>query len=126
IKKPLAEDILFGKLKKGVSDDRSKFIEQLIKEANGMVNFNILGLYKEEPKWNFDLNNEIMKSKIALNLSRGLPAKYYSSNRIATLMGNGCLTAIDERVKYSHFFNKNEILIYKNSKDLINKIMKIK
>ncbi len=122
----LSHGVNFGKLKKGVSDDRSKFIEKLIKEADGTVNFNILGLYKEEPKWNFELNNEIMKSKIALNLSRGLPAKYYSSNRIATLMGNGCLTAIDEKVKYAHFFNKNEILVYKNSKDLIKKIIKIK
>ena len=122
----LSHGVNFGKLKKGVRDDRSNFIEKLIKEADGTVNFNILGLYKEEPKWNFELNNEIMKSKIALNLSRGLPVKYYSSNRIATLMGNGCLTAIDEKVKYSHFFNKNEILIYKNSKDLIKKIIKIK
>ena len=122
----LSHGVNFGKLKKGVSDDRSKFIEQLIKEADGLVNFNILGLYKEEPKWNFDLNNEIMKSKIALNLSRGLPTKYYSSNRIATLMGNGCLTAIDEKVQYGHFFNKNEILVYKNPKDLIKKIIKIK
>ena len=122
----LSHGVNFGKLKKGVSDDRSKFIEQLIKEADGLINFNILGLYKEEPKWNFDLNNEIMKSKIALNLSRGLPAKYYSSNRIATLMGNGCLTAIDEKVQYDHFFNKNEILVYKNPTDLIKKIIKIK
>lgn len=122
----LSHGVNFGKLKKGVSDDRSKFIEKLIKEADGLVNFNILGLYKEEPKWNFDLNNEIMKSKIALNLSRGLPAKYYSSNRIATLMGNGCLTAIDEKVQYDHFFNKNEILVYKNPTDLIKKIIKIK
>ena len=67
-----------------------------------------------------------MKSKIALNLSRGVPAKYYSSNRIATLMGNGCLTAIDKRVKYSDFFNKNEIMVYNNSKDLIKKIVQIK
>ena len=122
----LSHGVNFGKLKKGVNDDRSKFIEKLIRDSEGKISFNILGLYKEEPKWNFDLNDEIMKSKIALNLSRGVPAKYYSSNRIATLMGNGCLTAIDEKVKYSHFFNKNEILIYKNSKDLIKKIIKIK
>ena len=122
----LSHGVNFGKLKKGVNDDRSKFIEKLIRDSEGKISFNILGLYKEEPKWNFDLNNEIMKSKIALNLSRGVPTKYYSSNRIATLMGNGCLTAIDEKVKYSHFFNKNEILIYKNSKDLIKKIIQIK
>ena len=122
----LSHGVNFGKLKKGVNDDRSKFIEKLIRDSQGRISFNILGLYKEEPKWNFDLNDEIMKSKIALNLSRGVPTKYYSSNRIATLMGNGCLTAIDEKVKYSHFFNKNEILIYKNSKDLIKKIIQIK
>ncbi len=122
----LSHGVNFGKLKKGVIDDRSKFIEKLVRESEGKISFNILGLFKEEPKWNFELNDEIVKSKIALNLSRGLPAKYYSSNRIATLMGNGCLTAIDEKVKYGDFFNKNEILIYKNSKDLIKKIIKIK
>ena len=122
----LSHGVNFGKLKRGVNDDRSKFIEKIIRISEGKITFNILGLYKEEPKWNFALNDEIMKSKIALNLSRGVPAKYYSSNRIATLMGNGCLTAIDEKVKYGDFFNKNEILIYKNSKDLIRKIIKIK
>lgn len=122
----LSHGVNFGKLKKGVIDDRSKFIEKLIRDSEGKISFNILGLYKEEPKWNFALNDEIMKSKIALNLSRGQPVKYYSSNRIATLMGNGCLTAIDEKVKYSHFFNKEEILTYRNSKDLIKKVMHIK
>ena len=122
----LSHGVNFGKLKKGVNDDRSKFIEKLIRGSEGKISFNILGLYKEEPKWNFELNNEIMKSKIALNLSRGVPAKYYSSNRIATLMGNGCLTAIDKRVRYSDFFNKNEIMVYNNSKDLIKKIVQIK
>jgi len=122
----LSHGVNYGKLKKGSFDDRAKFIDKLILESNGKINFNILGLYKEQPKWNYDLNNEIMKSKIALNLSRGNPVKYYSSNRIATLMGNGCLTAIDVKVKYSDFFNKNEMLFYKNEKDLISKIIKIK
>ena len=122
----LSHGVNYGKLKKGSFDDRAKFIEKLILKSNGKINFNILGLYKEQPKWNYDLNNEIMKSKIALNLSRGNPVKYYSSNRIATLMGNGCLTAIDKKVKYSDFFTKNEMLFYKNEKDLISKILKIK
>ena len=122
----MSHGVNFGKLKKGSYDDRSKFIDTLIKLSKGKINFNILGLYKEQPKWNYDLNNEIMKSKIALNLSRGNPVKYYSSNRIATLMGNGCLTAIDEKVKYYDFFNNNEILFYKNEKNLKSKLLKIK
>ncbi len=122
----LSHGVNFGKLKKGSSDDREKFIEKLISASKGRINFNILGLFKEQPKWNYDLNSEIMKSKIALNLSRGKPVKYYSSNRIATLMGNGCLTAIDQRVGYSDFFSTNEMIFYENEKDLVRKILKIK
>jgi spore maturation protein CgeB len=37
-------------------------------------------------------------------------------------MANGLMTLIHEDTKYSDFFNKNEIVTYKNLKDLINKI----
>ena len=59
---------------------------------------------------------------MALNLSRGKPTKYYSSNRIASIMGNGLLTFIDEKVQMNRFFNKNEIVFYKNINDLADKI----
>ena len=57
-----------------------------------------------------------------MNLSRGKPTKYYSSNRIASIMGNGLLTFVDEKVKMSDFFNKNELIFYKNFDDLSEKI----
>ena len=41
-------------------------------------------------------------------------------------MGNGILTFIDERVKYSDFFNENEMLFYKNENDLCDKILNLK
>ena len=63
---------------------------------------------------------------MGLNLSRGKPVKYYSSDRIAQLMGNGLLTLIDEKTCYSDFFNNNEIVTYKNLSDLIEKILKYK
>ena len=59
---------------------------------------------------------------MGLNLSRGKPTKYYSSNRIASIMGNGLLTFIDEKVKMGDFFKKNEIIFYKNINDLSDKI----
>ena len=67
----------------------------------------------------------IIKSK-GTKLSRGKPVKYYSSDRIAQLMGNGLLTFIDEKTFYSDFFNQNEIVTYKNVNDLIEKILNIK
>ena len=46
---------------------------------------------------------------MGLNLSRGLPTKYYSSNRIASIMGNGLLTFIDKKVQMDDFFNKMKL-----------------
>ena len=62
------------------------------------------------------------KFKMGLNLSRGKPTKYYSSNRIASLMGNGLLTFVDERVQLNDIFNSNEIVFYSNIKELSDKI----
>ena len=59
---------------------------------------------------------------MGLNLSRGLPTKYYSSNRIASLMGNGLLTFIDRKTEMGDFFNTNEIIFYDNISDLSDKI----
>ena len=90
------------------------------------INFNILGLYDEQPKWNYEFANILSNSKTALNLSRGGPSKYCSSNRIASLMGNAILPLIDEKVKYQDFFDNDEILTYKDDNDLIYKLIQIK
>ena len=62
---------------------------------------------------------------MALNLSRGVPKKYYSSNRIASVLGNGLLTFIDEKTKFNHFFDNDELVFYKNADDLSEKMQKL-
>ena len=69
---------------------------------------------------------QIKLSKTALNLSRGGPNKYASSNRIALLMGNGIMPFIHEDVRFQDFFDYDEIITYKNSYDLLVKLDKIK
>jgi len=59
---------------------------------------------------------------MGLNLSRGRPTKYYSSNRIASIVGNGLLTFVDRKVQLSDFFNNSEIIFYDNINDLSDKI----
>ena len=122
----LSNGVNFGKLKPSIVDERTKFIDKLIKISDNKINFNILGLYDAQPKWNYEFNKEMMFSKTALNLSRGGHNKYVSSNRIATLMGNGILPFIHEKVKYQDFFDNDEIITYKNSMDLISKLSYIK
>ena len=62
---------------------------------------------------------------MGLNLSRGEPIKYYSSDRITQIIGNGLVTLIDEKTGYQDFFNNNEMVFYKNVDDLSEKISRI-
>jgi spore maturation protein CgeB len=77
-----------------------------------------------QPIWADDYLISISQSKIGLNLSQGKPAKYYSSDRFSQLIGNGLLVMIDEKTKIGNFFNKNEIVLYKNITDLSEKLIK--
>ena len=60
---------------------------------------------------------------MGLNLSRGEPTKYYSSNRIASLLGNGLLTFIDRKTQLEDFFlNEKDVIFYNDINDLASKI----
>ena len=108
-------------LKEGREDDRIIFLDKLVKKIP-KVKYDFYGFANKQPIWGNDFNNALINSKMGLNLSRGKPTKYYSSNRIASIMGNGLLTFIDEKVQMHDFFNKNEIVFYKNIHDLAEKI----
>ena len=114
-----------GVLKKGKEDNREKILKKLINKDN-KFKFDYYGLNNRQPIWGNNFLNILSNSKMGLNLSRGEPVKYYSSDRIAQLMGNGLLTLIDERTSYSDFFTKKELITYKNYSDLVEKIHKYK
>ena len=110
-----------GILKKGIEDNRVKFLNSLIKKISN-IKYDFYGFSNKQPIWGNDFNNAITNSKMALNLSRGNPTKYYSSNRIASIMGNGLLTFIDKKIQLSDFFNNKEIIFYNDVNDLADKI----
>ncbi|MBD1144693.1 glycosyltransferase [Pelagibacterales bacterium SAG-MED37] len=109
-------------LKEGKTDNRVNFLNKLIKKSNG-IKYDFYGYGKQEPVWGNDFYKSLLNSKMALNLSRGNPTKHYSSNRIASLMGNGLMVFIDQKVEMNNFFNSNEIVSYKDIDELANKIM---
>ena len=108
-------------LKKGKIDSRINFLNTLIKKIDN-INYDFYGFENKEPIWGNNFYKALVSSKMGLNLSRGLPTKYYSSNRIASLMGNGLLTFIDKKTQMNDFFNSNEIVFYENISDLSEKI----
>jgi glycosyltransferase involved in cell wall biosynthesis len=108
-------------LKKGTEDERVYFLNKLVKKIDN-IKYDFYGFSNKQPIWGPDFFNALINSKMGLNLSRGYPTKYYSSNRIASIMGNGLLTFIDKKVQMNDFFNKEEIIFYNNIDDLSDKI----
>jgi len=120
----LSHGVHRGILKSGKYDDRAEFINKLISNTHD-VKFDIYGLKKVQPIWANQYFKTISNAKMGLNLSRGGPIKYYSSDRITQIIGNGLVTLIDEKTQYNDFFNNKEMIFYKNIDDLSEKILKI-
>jgi len=120
----LSHGVHRGVLKLGKSDERSNFINKLIKITQN-VKFDFYGINKVQPIWADHYFKTISNSKMGLNLSRGEPIKYYSSDRITQIIGNGLVTLIDQKTQFSDFFDDNEMVFYKNVSDLSEKILKL-
>ena len=120
----LSHGVHRGILKSGKFDDRAVFVKKLIEKTKN-VKFDIYGIDRVQPIWADHYFKTISNSKMGLNLSRGDPIKYYSSDRITQIIGNGLVTLIDEKTCYRDFFNDNEMVFYKNVDDLSDKIIRI-
>ncbi len=108
-------------LKTDKIDNRIIFLNKLTEKLRD-INCDFYGFKNKEPIWGNNFYQALVNSKMGLNLSRGLPTKYYSSNRIASLIGNGLLTFIDKKTHLGDFFKDNEIILYDNINDLSDKI----
>ena len=67
------------------------------RKTRSNIIFDIYGYKNREPVWAEDFYKVIVNSKMALNLTRGKPLKYLTSNRIASLVANGIMTFIDKK-----------------------------
>ena len=131
-KKSCSVDVFFalshgvhrGKLKSGKVDDRITFLENL-QNITKDVKFDIYGVNKVQPIWADHYFKTISNCKMGLNLSRGKAIKYYSSDRITQIIGNGLVCLIDKNTGYNNFFENDEMVFYNNIHDLSEKILKI-
>ena len=122
--KKLEYDIFFavshgqhrGSLKKGYIDERVNFIEKLNIDE---IKKNFFGMGNTKPIWGIDFFNELSKTKMGLNYNRGNPIKYYSSDRICSLIANGLLTFLQRGYFYEDFFDdRKDVVYFKDSNDL--------
>ena len=120
----LSHGVHRGVLKSGKTDDRIEFLNKL-RSITPNVKFDIYGIDNMQPIWADHYFRTISNAKMGLNLSRGDSIKYYSSDRITQIVGNGLVCLIDERTGYQNFFDKNEMVFYKSVSDLSEKIIKL-
>ena len=120
----LSHGVHRGSLKYRTFDDREILINKLIKKSKN-IKFDIYGLNNVQPIWADQYFKTISNSKMGLNLSRGSPIKYYSSDRLTQITGNGLVTLIDKKTGYQDFFTEKEMVFYENIDDLSEKIIKI-
>ena len=127
-----------------ISKDRSDFVKRLdpshpaadkdgyvlapnvnkLVEMTPNVKFDLYGINNIQPIWADSFLKAISNSKMGVNLSRGNPIKYYSSDRITQLIGNGLLTFIHEDTHYNNFFSNKEVIFYNNISSLSAQIQK--
>ncbi len=110
-----------GKLKKGKYDEREKFLDELQSKLKD-VDFDFFGYENKEPLWADEFLESLKNYNMGLNLSRGKPLKYYSSDRIVQIIGNGLLCLIDKKTQLSNLIPKNCAVYYNDVNDLAKKI----
>ena len=119
----LSHGVHRGILKKGKHDERADFVNKLM-EKTPNVKFDLYGINNIQPIWADSYFKSIANAKMGINLSRGNPIKYYSSDRITQFVGNGLLTFINDKTHYNNFFSDDEIIFYNNVSSLSEKIQK--
>ena len=119
----LSHGVHRGILKKGKHDERADYVNRLV-EITPNVKFDLYGINNIQPIWADSFLKSISNAKMGVNLSRGSPIKYYSSDRITQLIGNGLLTFIHKDTHYNNFFSKDEVIFYSNLSNLSEQIQK--
>jgi len=119
----LSHGVHRGILKRGKYDERADFVNRLV-EITPNVKFDLYGINNVQPIWADSFLKSLANAKMGVNLSRGDPIKYYSSDRITQLIGNGLLTFIHEDTHYNNFFSNKEVIFYNNINSLSDKIQK--
>lgn len=119
VKKNFARDLFFaGNPREG--DPRWDLLAEVLPKLDGRINYEIFG--GKNGIWGAKYEQVLANSKMSLNLNRKEGDKWYSSDRIAHLMGYGILTFQSSRNQMERFFTDKETVYFDDAGDLADKI----
>ena len=121
-KTDFARDLFFaGNPREG--DPRWDLLRELLPKIEGKLRVEIFGA--DRPSiWGADYEDVLATSKMSLNLNRREGDLWYSSDRIAHLMGFGILTFQSSKNGMQRFFTDQETVWYDGAADLAEKILR--
>jgi hypothetical protein len=121
LKTDFLRDLFFaGNPREG--DPRWDLLEKVLPALNGKLKIDIFGADKPSI-WGADYEDVLASSKMSLNLNRKEGDKWYSSDRIAHLMGYGILTFQSSENQMQRFFADDETVWFDDAGDLAEKIL---
>lgn len=105
-------------------DERTELLKKLDKLISSKIGFGLFGTCGRQPIGGSAYEKALLSSAMALSLNRREGCKWYSSDRLAHLMGRGILTYISSKSGYQHFFKDGEeAVFFDNADDLAKKIL---
>ena len=121
-KTDFARDLFFaGNPREG--DPRWDLLRELLPKIEGRLRVEIFGA--DRPSiWGADYEDVLATSKMSLNLNRREGDLWYSSDRIAHLMGFGILTFQSSKNGMQRFFTDQETVWFDEAADLAEKILR--
>lgn len=107
----------------GPNDERIALIRELAPRLEGKVRFGLFGTCGRPAIAGSDYERALLASRMALSLNRIEGWKWYSSDRLAHLMGRGILAFISAKSGYDRFFKPDEeAVFFTDAADLAAKI----
>ena len=104
------------------TDDRYPLIVDLDEQLKGALRFDTYGIYGKSAVFGHKYDEVMASSKMALNLNRYEDWPWYSSARIAQIMGNGLLAFVWDKGDMRHFFTDNHVAFFSDLPSLIAQI----
>lgn len=104
-------------------DPRIAFLDELRPMIDGKMRTEYFGM-GAPPVWGAGYEEVLATSKMSLNLNRREGDKWYSSDRIAHLMGYGLLTFQSSRNQMQRFFSDGETVFFDGPGDLAEKLLR--
>ncbi len=106
-------------------DPRLKVIRDLCEELKDKpLHFELVGMQgKPAVVGGAAYDDLLANAKMALNINRYFGMKWYSSDRIAHLMGSGILTALYDGDDMQRFFSDAEAVFYHEVPELVEKLL---